>query len=84
MSEGLIKSMWTGVLPGVNSALESLSGQVLGPGDSGDDSQEELDGGSEEPGTMLPIILIARSSKHSATMGEEHRQPFAAVAEGGW
>ena len=44
MSEGwLIKSMWTGVLLGVDCALESLSSGVLGPGDSGNNSQEELD-----------------------------------------
>ena len=47
MSEGLIKSMWTGVLLGVGGALESLSGGVFGPGDGGNDLQEELDEESE-------------------------------------
>ena len=47
-SEGwLIKSMWTGMLLGVDGALESSSGGVFGPGDDGDDSQEELDEESE-------------------------------------
>ena len=35
--------MWTGVPPGVDSALESSSGGVLGPGDGGDASLEKLD-----------------------------------------
>ena len=39
--------MWTGVPPGVDGALESLSGGVLGPGDGGDDLREELDEESE-------------------------------------
>ena len=39
--------MWMGVPPGVDGALESLSGGVFGPGDDGDDSQEELDEESE-------------------------------------
>ena len=46
MSEGLVKSMWTGLPPGVDGALELLSGGVLGPGDGADgadDSQEDLD-----------------------------------------
>ena len=47
MSEGLVKSMWMGLPPGVNGALESSSGGVLGPGDGGDDSREELDEESE-------------------------------------
>ena len=47
MSKGWIKSMWMGLPPGVDSALESSSGGVLGPSDSGDHSQEELDEESE-------------------------------------
>ena len=43
MSEGLVKSMWTGLPPGVDGALELLSGGVLGPGDGADDSREESD-----------------------------------------
>ena len=39
----LIKSMWTGLLPRGDIALEFLSGGVQGPGDSSDDLQEELD-----------------------------------------
>jgi hypothetical protein len=35
--EGLIKSMWTGLFPGVDGALESSSGGVLRPGDGDDD-----------------------------------------------
>ena len=41
------KSMWTGFPPSVDRALESSSGGVLGPGDGGDDSREELDEESE-------------------------------------
>ena len=41
--EGLLKSMQMGLPPGVDGALESLSGGVLGPSDSSDDSQKELD-----------------------------------------
>ena len=47
MSEGLIKSMWMGLPPGVDNALESLSDGVLGPGNSGYDLQEESDEESE-------------------------------------
>ena len=43
MSEGLVKLMWMSLPPGVNGALKSSSGGILGPGDGGDDSQEELD-----------------------------------------
>ena len=46
MSEGLVKSMWTGLPPGVDGALELLSGGVLGPGDGtdgADNSREDLD-----------------------------------------
>ena len=43
----LIKSMWTGMLPGINSVLESSLGGVLGLSDSGDDSREELEEESE-------------------------------------
>jgi len=46
MSEGLVKSMWMGLPPGVDGALKLLSGGVLGPGDStdgADDSREDLD-----------------------------------------
>ena len=43
MSEGLVKSMWTGLPPGVDGALELLSGGVLGPGDGADDSREDSD-----------------------------------------
>ena len=39
----VIKLMWMGLPPGVDGALESSSGGVLGLGDSGDDSREELD-----------------------------------------
>ena len=39
MSEELIKSMWTGLPPGVDGAIESSLG--------GDDSREELDEKSE-------------------------------------
>ena len=45
--EGLIKLMWTGSPPDIDGALKSLSGGVLGLGDDGDDSQEELDDESE-------------------------------------
>ena len=44
---GLIKSMWTGLLSGVDGTLESSSSGVLGPGDGGDDSRVELDDESE-------------------------------------
>jgi len=47
MSEGLIKLMWTGLPPGVDDGLESSSGEVLGPGNGGYDSREELDEESE-------------------------------------
>ena len=47
MSEGLIKSMWTGLPPGVDDRLESLSGGVLGPGNGGYNLREELDEESE-------------------------------------
>ena len=40
MSEGLVKSMWTGLPPGVNSVQ---LGGVLRPGDGADDSREESD-----------------------------------------
>ena len=43
----LIKLMLTGMLPGINSVLESLSGGILGLGDGGDDSREELEEESE-------------------------------------
>ena len=45
--EGLVKTMWTGLLPGVDSALESSMGGVLGPGDGSDHSREDLDDESE-------------------------------------
>ena len=44
MSEGLIKSMWTG-LPRRRTRV--FVGWSLGPGDGGDDVQEELDEESE-------------------------------------
>ena len=48
MSEGgLMKSMWTGLPPSVDGVRDSSSGGVLGAGDSGDDSQEELGDESE-------------------------------------
>ena len=54
MSEkGLIKSMWTGLSLGVNGALVSSSGDVLGPGDGGDDLCVELDAESEEGDTTV-------------------------------
>jgi len=40
---GLIDSMQMSLPPGVDGTLESLSGGVLGPGDSGDNLQEESD-----------------------------------------
>ena len=54
MSEaGLVKLMWTSLPPSVDGALKSSSGGVLGPGDGGDDSQEELDEESEYGETTL-------------------------------
>ena len=48
MSEGgLMKSMWTGLPPSVDGVHDSSSGGVLGAGDGGDDSQEELGDESE-------------------------------------
>ena len=47
MSEGLIKSIWTDLPPSVDSALECLSSGILGQGDGGNDSPEEL---NEESG----------------------------------
>ena len=47
MSEGLVKSMWTGLPPGVDGTPEAPSGGVLGPGDGGDNLREELDEESE-------------------------------------
>ena len=38
------------MLPGVDSVLASLSGSVLGPGDGGGDSREELDERSQNKG----------------------------------
>ena len=36
--------MWTGMLPGIDSVLESLSGGVLGLGDGGDDLRKAYHG----------------------------------------
>ena len=47
MSEGLIKSMWMGLPPGVDDTLDSLLDGVLGPGNSGYDLWEESDEESE-------------------------------------
>src|SRR6201996_3645023 len=48
MSEGgLMKSMWTGLPPSVDGVCDSSSGGVLGAGDGGNDSQEELGDESE-------------------------------------
>jgi len=44
---GLIDSMQMSLPPGGDGTLESSSGGVLGPGDGGDDSQEESDEESE-------------------------------------
>lgn len=55
MSEGLIKSMRTALPSGVDGALESSSGGVLGPGDSGDDSREESDEEYEEGEATLSL-----------------------------
>ena len=45
--------MSTGLPPGVDGALKSSSSGVLGPGDGGDHSQEELDEESEYGETTL-------------------------------
>ena len=65
--------MWTGLPLGVEGALESLSGGILGSGGGGNDSQEELD----EESKVLRLALAAESKALANHVGKSRAETRA-------